>query len=205
MQANGLMPQGLAQSQPVPEQAGPEFGEMVQASPEEQAQYDKFVAKGLEFIFDERMLPQIVDQLGGGGDPKAGLGKTAAMVTARIATAAEKAGEQLSPEVVLQGGREIFENLADVSEAAGVMDYTKDPDALEGAFFLAMDEFRLLMTQAGRIDQGAAQRDMDMLQSMDQDGKLEGIMRRLAAEGDPGGPQREQSAPQPEAKGLMPQ
>lgn len=202
MMPNGLMPTTANEAPP----PGPQLGEFQNASPEEQAQYDKFVAKGLEFVFDEKMLPGTVDMLQGDGDPVAGLARTTALIIGRISTAAEKAGEKLSGDVVLHAGTEIFENLADVSKEVGVKNFEEDPDALEGAYFRTLDEFRMLMTDAGRIDQEAAKGDLAQLQAMDERGELGPLMKKLAAE-DPRrrAPQGEEQPIPQERKGLMPQ
>lgn len=203
MQMNGLMPSSGGQAAPPAE---PQIGELQNASPEEQEQYDRFVSRGMELIFDEKMLPGIVDMLEGGGDPVEGLARTSTLVIGRIATAAEKAGEKLHGDVVMHAGTEIVEHLADVSKEAGIKDFEQDPDALEGAYFRTLDQFRMLMTDAGRIDQEAAQRDMDTLQKMDEGGQLEPLMRKLAEEDPRRGAQLGNQGAQPvERKGLMPQ
>lgn len=156
------------------------MGQPQQASQQEQAQYEKFVAKAWDLVYDKAMLPKVVDMLGGEGEPVEGLARTTALVVGRVATAAEQAGEKLSGDVVLHAGKEIFEDLADLSATFKVKDYTKDPEALEGAYFRAMDHFRVMMQQAGRLDQGAAQKDMEMIQQMDESGEFEQMLRGLA-------------------------
>lgn len=175
------------QSRPSP------MGQPQQASPEEQLQYEKFVAKAWDLVYDKAMLPKVVDMLGGEGEPMEGLARTTALVVGRVATAAEQAGEKLSGDVVLHAGKEIFEDLADLSATFKVKDYTKDPEALEGAYFRAMDHFRVMMQQAGRLDQGAAQKDMEMIQQMDESGEFEQMLRGLA-EQDSAGTRKQEKA-----------
>ena len=127
-----------------------------QATPEEQALYEKFVAKAWMLVYDPKMFPKIIEMLQGGGDPMEGLARATATIVARIASMAEQAGQKLSGDVILHAGKEVFEDLAELSGRAGIKDFAADEDAMEGAFFRAMDHFRTMLQGAGRINQQAA-------------------------------------------------
>jgi hypothetical protein len=186
----------------VPPDTGPDTGVppavseqdqgITQASPEEQQQKDHFVKKAWELIYSDQMWPQILQMLEGGaddtqdGDPVQGLATATEMVVARVGQAAEQAGETLQPDVVYDAGADILEELADVSAIGKIKDYSKDPDALEKAWFTALDMFRQRLADAGEIDQEGAKADLDKLVQMDQNGTLEKIMRDLAANDDAG-------------------
>ena len=103
------------------------------------------------------------------------------MVVARVGQAAEQAGETLQPDVVYHAGADILEELADVSAIGKIKDYSNDPDALEKAWFVALDMFRERLAGVNEIDQEGAKADLDRLSQMDQNGTLEKIMRDLAA------------------------
>lgn len=162
-------------------------GDMQPASPEEQALYNQFVARAMLMIYGKTMLPKVLDMLDGGaekgqeGDPMEGLARTAALVVGRVAQAADQAGQKLTGDVLLHAGKEILEDLAELSRVAKIKDYSEDPDALEGAMFRALDQFRMMLQGAGRLDQRAAQSDMSRLEQMDQSGELETMLRGLAA------------------------
>jgi len=156
------------------------FGQQVQASPEEQAQYEKFVSNALNVIYNDKALPAYVETLKGDGDPKAGLAMATVQTIAMVAQSAEAAGLELSGDVVFHAGKEIFEDLADLSADAGIKDYTKDQDALDGAYFMALDQFQSLMADNGRLDQSIFQADMQKLMEMDGSGEFEATLRRLA-------------------------
>jgi hypothetical protein len=194
----------------VPPEEGPDAGVppavsdqeegITQASPEEQEQKDHFVKKAWELIYSDEMWPQILQMLEGGGDdtqegdPVQGLATATEMVVARVGQAAEQAGETLQPDVVYHAGADILEELADVSAIGKIKDYSKDPDALEKAWFVALDMFRERLAGVDEIDQEGAKADLDRLSQMDQNGTLDKIMRDLAASdqsgeaGGPGGP-----------------
>lgn len=231
-QANS--PMGAGQQQPMqqsmqrpmqqqsaqPEMLGTDVNEMndgfmaeQQASPEEQEQYKQFVGQALSLIYDERMFPRIQQVLTGGGqggDPAQGLAMAAAMVTARVAQAGEQKGVRLSGDVVFHAGKEVFEDLAELSGKLRIKDYQNDPDALERAFFMALDQFRVGMQQMGRADQPAAQKELSRLMQMDQSGELEAKLREMMSmekrrrQGIPeqsSGMMREE--PEPRQRGLM--
>lgn len=192
----------------VPPEEGPDAGvpqavadqdeAITQATPEEQAQKDHFVKKAWELIYSDEMWPQVLKMLEGGadetqdGDPVHGLATATEMIVARVGQAAEQAGETLSPDAVYHAGADILEELADVSGIGKIKDYSKDPDALERAWFTALDMFRERLANANEIDQEGAKGDLDRLVRMDQNGTLEKIMRDLAASdesGQAGGPE----------------
>lgn len=172
-----------------------------EASPEQQDQYDRFVATAMNIMYEREMVPRLLQLLEGGGDPVEGLARATVMITARVATAAEESGEKLSGDVLFNAGAEIFNQLADVSDAAGFGNFAEDRDMLEAAYFRALDEFRTLMQQAGRVNQQAAQRDLQGLEAMSERGDLEATLRKLA-EDDPrmkqnGGDREPQGEPPP--------
>jgi hypothetical protein len=185
-------------------------GEPRQASPEEQALYNRFVANAYNLVYDEKMLPKMLDILEGEGDPVAGLASAASTVIVRVAEAAQRQGQQLSGDVLFNAGTEVFEDLAELSRTAKIKDFAQDPDALEGAYFRALDETRVMLQESGVVDQDAAMADMQQLAEMDQNGKYEEMLRNLAGN-DPrmaGQPQGEEgmappSEEPPPRRGLM--
>lgn len=155
-------------------------GETQQASPEEQKLYDHFVAKAMDLTYTKEFMPKVLGMLQGEGDPVEGLARATALIVARVQAAAEDAGEKLPGDVILHAGTEILEDLAELSKEAGIKDYSEDPDALEAAYFRALDQYRVMMQDAGKIDKGSAQRDMAQLQEMDKNGQLESMLSNLA-------------------------
>lgn len=180
----------MAPDNAMPDDASTLDGDMQPASPEEQAIYNQFVGRAMLMIYDKKMLPKVIDMLDGGasdgqdGDPMEGLARATALVVGRVAHAADKAGQKLPGDVLMHAGKEIFEDLAELSRVAKIKDYSKDPDALEGALFRAMDQFRMMLQGAGRLNTGAAQADMTKLEQMDKSGELEAMLRGLAAKDD---------------------
>lgn len=153
-----------------------------EVTPEEQAQYTKFVEKGLELIYDTPQVTKgVIEMLKGGGDPVEGLARASSKITARVANMADQAGDKLDPIIVLKGGIELLEELADLSRTAKIKDFSQDRRALEAAVLRAVDQFRMLVQDAGEIDQPSAQAAMTKLEEMSGNGQLEKIMTELAA------------------------
>jgi hypothetical protein len=269
VQPNGSPP-NQPPPEPPPEQGGQEVpnnplsapmaSAMKQATPEEQADLERFVGRAWQLIYDDATFPHIVEMLKGGagpaapmpggpppeqgpppdqaaappnqgapppdqgvpppdqappggppgeatGDPVKGLAQATDLVVARVGQAAEDSGQPLQPDVVFHAAGDILEELAEISRRAKIKDYSKDPDALETAWFQALDMYRERLQQAGVIDQGHAQADLDRLIAADKDGTYEKIMRDLAASdnsGQAGGPDlssEEKKEPKPKGFG----
>jgi len=176
----------------VPQAVADQQEGITQASPEEQEQADRLVGRAMELIYSDNMFPQVVAMLEGGagqdeegntadGDPIQGLAMATDMVISRVGQAAEDAGEQLMPDAAHHAFGDILEELAEVSRRGKIKDYSQDAQALEAAYFQALDLYRERLQGAGVIDQEHAKGDLSKLQEMDQNGQLERIMRDLAA------------------------
>lgn len=176
-----------------------------QASPEEQELYNQFVAKAMELTYDPKFMPKVVAMLEGEGDPQEGLAKAAALIIARVATSAEKAGIKLTGDVLFHAGTEVFEDLAELSKEAGIKDYSQDPDALEGAYFRTLDQFRVMMQESGRLNPQTAQKEMAMLEQMDANGELERMLRGLAEQDEKRMSGGKSMKPEKKMRGLMPE
>ena len=106
-------------------------------TPEERFQHHRFVEMAMEEIYNEQVLPSVIQGLLGGGDPVgAGLPQTAATVIVR-------AQRRLGPPGdidVMPSLEDVLELLAELSEAAGIHTFT--PHEIEAAAFEAMDTYR---------------------------------------------------------------
>lgn len=185
-----------------PAQGSP-LTEIQQASPEEQKLYDKFVAKAFDAIYDKASLPGILTMLEGDGDPIEGLAKATVGVVSRVQAAAVAAGQKLPGDVVFHAGKEVFEDLAELSREAKIKDFSQDEDALEAAFFRALDEYRLMMQSSPDFDQAAFQRDFDQLKAMDEAGQLESLFIGLAESDAKNKMPPEEAMPAKKQGGLM--
>ncbi|WJI43670.1 hypothetical protein NL532_23990 [Mesorhizobium sp. C120A] len=176
-----------------PQDAQPDAGAAQDATPEEQAQYNQFVGRGMELIYNQKMFPQVVEMLrGGGGEGQGkehsgatgsaqGLAHATAMIITRVYKAATDSGAELSPDVLFHGGTEIFGQLAEISDKAGISNYAEDRDGLEAAYFLSVDTAMQQLRQAGVVDEASAKQALQQLHDMDAKGALEPVFRELDA------------------------
>lgn len=182
-----------------------------QASPEEQAQYDQFVQTAMQLIYDESIKDTLIDMLDGaqgsdGGNPAEGLAMATVMVVGRVKQVAEQAGEQIDKVVLFHAGTEIMGQLADISRDAGIKDYGEDHQALQAAYFRAIDMYIDQARKAGEVDDAAAAQDLQRLLKADSDGQLEQIMMQLANDDEKGGDNEGQEEQRPSGmdRGRMP-
>lgn len=186
------------------EEGGGEGEEASNVSPEEQAEYRRFVGRGMELIYSDQMFDKVVDMLDGDGqDPRIGLAMTTAMIVTRVARAADESGARLSPDVLKAAGEELFEQLAEISDEAKISDYANDSDAREGAYFKAIDLVVEQLAQSGELDQEAAKQAMQQLSEMDKNGELEATMTALAKKGRPKSVPKEMAPKPPMQRGGM--
>ncbi len=156
---------------PAPEQGGGE--EQPNVTPEEQAQYDQFVDNALSAIYDEKSLPQIIENLKGDGNPVDGLANTAVGVVVRVQDSAEQAGQEIPPDVVFNAGSEILEDLANLAGKAGIHEFT--PEEIEGAAFQAMDIYREMKGRDGGAERPQIVEDFNQIVALDQAGRLDEV------------------------------
>lgn len=208
-----MMPQ--QQAQPGPQGGAPAAGQMQQemteafggdgqVTPEEQAQSDRLVINGMNLIYDQKTRGGILKSLDGNGDPIDGLAATAVMVWQHLLKSADQNGFEASGDAKMNAAREIFEHLADYATRAGLYEFDKDPDAVEGAFFRALDDIRVVLQKEGKLDPEVAKQDMGRLEEMDKSGQLEQVMMSQAERDQQSGqpPQEQQEPAQDAPRGL---
>lgn len=178
MSPDAQLPSGQEASAPMPDAGAEEAGtdeeiEGVQeASPEEQALYDRFVTRAMQLVTDDRMASKVIEMLKAPEDPREGLAQTAASIVFRVVQMAKEKGQDVPPDVLMHAGKEVFENIADFATALKIHDFNQDKEALDGAFYRAMDHFRILMTKNGYASKDQAMAGLKALQEADQSGRL---------------------------------
>lgn len=143
-------------------------------SPEEQAEYDAFVTNGMQLIYNEQLMPQLLERIEGGGNPIEGLANAAALVVMRLEDSAEGQGQAISNDVKFHGGTELMEQLAELAEAAGIHEYSEEE--VESAFYLALDTYRSTRQEQGKLAMDEINQDMQTLVQADQAGRLNEVL-----------------------------
>lgn len=168
-------------------------------TPEEQAQYDTFVTNGMQLIYNEKSMPQVLQSIAGDGDPVEGLANTVATVVMRLEDSAADKGQEISGDVKMHGATELLEQMAELAGEAGIHDYSEEE--MEGALFRALDIYR--EARADRLPVDELKEDFAMLQEADQQGRLDEIVPGASEFAARRGGQQEQGQEQAPRQGLM--
>lgn len=176
----GMMPQGQMTPPAGPDGPKPAAQALGQgqtpASPEQQAAYNRFVGMALLHVYDEKVMPKIIGQIG--DDVANDVGRAAANVGFVVLKKAQQGGETVPPEVILHGGQEVVASIAElVAKAKGI---EMDPQQVEQAYYVAADTFRQMMQGEGGVDPETAAQDMEALRQMEESGELEAMMTAAA-------------------------
>ncbi len=154
----GLLAQGHQQGQ-LPNQA--DMPDESNVTPEEQDQYDKFVANALMFIHGEKSDDLIMEM--GKGEPDEALANAAVGLIIMLQQSAVKAGKPVSKAVLFNGGEEILNELINTAITAGVIQPEDEADAegiQQDAFLIAIDLYGQYALEAGLTDQDEAVEEM---------------------------------------------
>lgn len=197
------------QGAPPPEAQGQDDAQ-ANVTPEEQQQYDTFVKKAADIIYgDGKVRPEILTSLqaakdapppgeqGKNGNPAVlALANTAVQVVQKLDVSAKQANYQITDDVLIHGGTEVIEMLAEVAEAAGLHSYT--PDELNGALFQAIDSYRPIAIGEGRTSDATLKGQFNEVLDADSQGKLGDLLPGAgdATMGQP--PVQAQGGPQPQ-------
>jgi hypothetical protein len=185
-----LATMGATQAQPTPQpQDGqPQGGDEEESNvtPEEQAEYEKFVTNGLHVIYSggeegkgAAVRPDILHQLNQGDDPIGNLANTTVRIVVMLQTSAQKANDPVSDDVLMHGGKALLEELAEVSEAAGIHTYSEKE--MEGAWYRGLDLWRDEETKAGNLNPDDLKEQFGQIQQADQEGKLNELLPGIDA------------------------
>ena len=174
----GLIPQQQPQRPmqgPAPQQqpAAESGEEAPNVSPEEQEAYNQFVANGHLMIYDNKTFQRMLATLKG-DDPAEALAMASATLVKQLSDSARKQGREIPGDVLLHGGQELFEELADLQADSGIANI--EGEQLEGAWYRALDLFRGMAEQDGSLDMRAVNQDMQTLVEADQQGMLDQIL-----------------------------
>lgn len=147
-------------------------------TPEEQQEYDLFVGQALNLIATpehQKVRDALVKLLSAGEDRVAALASAAVYVVEGVEKSAGRAGKEFNVDVLLHGGQEITEHLADFAKAKKIHAFS--PEEVEAAFLQAVDQYRL--KNQGRLDPEAAQQDLQEVAAAEESGEIDQVMPGL--------------------------
>lgn len=146
-------------------------------SPEEQSQYDMFVKNGMELLYrkDGTIEPEVLKRLSTGKKPIDTLAQTAVWLVMMLEQSAKQKGQDISDDVIMHGGRELLEQLADVDSHAGIHDFQQAE--LQGAWYNALDMYRESNSEPGdRFKPEEAAGAFEALNEADKEGRADEVV-----------------------------
>lgn len=148
--------------------------EQPNVGPDEQQAYDTFVGNGMELLYNENVMPKLLESIRSAEDPAEGLGNAVATLVMRLDDSASKAGQEISGDVKLHAAKELLEQMAEVAEEAGVHEYSEEE--MESAFYSALDTYRTTRQAEGKLNPEEFQGDMQEIQAADQEGRIDEVL-----------------------------
>jgi len=101
--------------------------EKLQASPEEQQDYEMLVVRGRKMIFGENK-DDLLELMGSSEAPAKGLGQAASMIVKSLTSAAKEQGRDIGPDAAINAGTVIVNELNELAVANGVFKYESAKD-----------------------------------------------------------------------------
>ncbi len=157
--------------------AGPE-----NASPEEQALYNRAVTLFMVALYDKKMLPKHLDFIKNAENPVDGVAEVASLLTMRVYTKAleGKPPVEIPGDILLKAGQdEIVPLVIEVAEAAGIAEF--DQSQVDAAFYSAADKFTKAMRNVGSYTDDQRGADLQELDRMADSGEIEGLLQKIGA------------------------
>lgn len=162
--APGQPPAPAGGAQP-PAQKGPPIG-MGPVDPELEK---KMVANCMNVVTGS--LQQIAKMIQGAQDKPQALGMATMHIVVRVEDSLEQAGGQLNLTMTFDAGAECLSDIVDAMEKMGV--YQFSDKEIEAAFLQAVDQYRLLRQQQGRLDPAMFQQKLQQLKQAEANGTLD--------------------------------
>lgn len=155
-------------------------------TPEEQAEYEQIMGNALKVIYPEGgddPSPNVLQALKGSDNPIVNLANAAVIIVRGLRDSAEKSGEvERWNEIAAQGdladfdgilfhvGSDVVNELAELSEAAKIHDYSEEE--AENAFYIALDMYREQAKDAGQIDEEGLKQGWAEVSQANEEGRL---------------------------------
>lgn len=155
--APGAQPQGAPQGKPIGD------------GPVDQDLYKKFVANLMNTVTGA--MQSIGKQIADGQDKVGALAQATVQVVIRVEDSLEQHGGTLNLSMTFQAGAEAMTDIVDVAQKMGA--YTFQQKEIDAAFLRAVNLYRQIRQQQGRLDQSMFQQKLAQLKQMDQQGALD--------------------------------
>jgi hypothetical protein len=146
-------------------------------SPDEQEAYNVFVSNGMELLYSEQVMPQVLEAIKGDDNPVEGLANALAMIVLRLDESAGEAGQEVSGDVKFHGATELLEQMAELAEEAGIHEFSEED--MEAALYQAMDVYRSVQGEQGKLPTEDLSQDMQELMALNESGRMDEVFPGL--------------------------
>lgn len=184
MMGNSTQDQLQGQSQPegAPNSTKPEAESFAashgkQASPEMQKTYNRFVGACMLVVWDEKFMPKALELFQNSPNQTDALASVTAGVVQRVSQEAKKRSQPIPLEVMVHGGLEVVQQVADMATTGGIQGI--EPDEIETAFYLAADKVRDVLVASGDLDLSEAKQGMEQLRAAGGEDVLSNVQTRM--------------------------
>lgn len=144
-------------------------GPPITDGPVDQELLKKFIANCMNVVTGT--LAQIVKMVTQSDDKVAALAQATVTAVVRVEDSLEQSGQQLNLGMTFEAGAETITDIADALSKAGVHDY--DQKELEAGFLRAVDQYRLIRQQQGRLDPAMFQQIIAKMKQAQANGTLD--------------------------------
>lgn len=146
-------------------------------SEDEQRQYDLVVKNGMELLYtpEGKVQPEVLQRLSTGNKPIETLAQTAVWLVMLLEQDAQRNGQPIEDDVLFHAGRELFEQMIEIAEAADIHNF-KEAE-IQGAWYNALDMYREANSdEGGRFNPQEAAAEFEALNEADKEGRAEEVL-----------------------------
>lgn len=143
-------------------------------TPEEQESYDLFVGNCLDAVAkpeNSKFRDAVIRSLSA-GEPVEALSDTALNLVEHVKQDGQQNGQAFSVDVLLNGGEQVVQHLAEFATALKIHEYT--PDEIEASFLRACDQYRV--RHPGEMDPEIAKQELGALQEAEKSGNPDSVL-----------------------------
>lgn len=187
-EGNPLPAEGGDMPKNISDERGPSpMDEESNVSPEEQELYDTFVKKSAELIYtdagkiNDGVLEALhIDTAELENESRArimALANTGMQIVKKLDDSAREQGQDIPDDILAHGGKEIIEELGELSSKAGIYDYSEEE--LSGAYFQAIDLYRDHAIESGRTSEETLKAQFAEIDEADKAGRLGDVLPGL--------------------------
>jgi hypothetical protein len=170
-------PQGAPQAPQGAPQGGQAPQNGVPATPEQQAQYNRFFAYSILMLYNEDFMPKVQELFQKTPTPIEAAARVGAAIATRIYTAALDKGAEIPTEVMLYAGQEVMGEIAEMARMAGLANLS--PEDVETAYYMAADMVRHALEGAGKIGDIDGKQELDQIRGMIGDDRMGQVVDRM--------------------------